>query len=149
MSKKIIASALMVLLVVIVFVGVVSPARLKAGDSIPGVNAALESIALRHEETYPGVRQNLRSVASPLLDFMLGSQTRSTLWLVLGVVFFVLLVGCVNIANMQLAHASERGHEFAVRRAMGAGRQRLLRLHLTGSLLLALVGVATSYVIGA
>jgi putative ABC transport system permease protein len=48
----------------------------------------------------------------------------------------------VNIANMQLAHASERGHEFAVRRAMGAGRRRLLRLHLTGSLLLALVGGA-------
>jgi len=117
-------------------------ARLRASDDLAGVNAALETIAIRIEEAHPGQRQNYRSVASPLLDFMLGSQTRSNLWLVLGVVVFVLLVGCVNIANMQLAHASERGHEFAVRRAMGAGRRRLLRLHLTGSLLLAIVGGA-------
>ncbi len=117
-------------------------ARLRADTDIQSANAALETIAIRHEETHPGVRQNMRSVASPLLDFMLGPQTQGTLWLVLGVVVFVLLVGCVNIANMQLAHASERGHEFAVRRAMGAGRRRLLRLHLTGSLLLALAGGA-------
>ncbi len=124
-------------------------ARLKGIDELPSVNAALEAIALRHEEAYPGIRQHLRSIAVPLLDYLLGSEARLALWLVLGAITFVLFIGCVNIANMQLAHASERGHEFAVRRAMGAGRRRLLRLHMTGSVLLALAGGATGTVLAA
>jgi putative ABC transport system permease protein len=98
--------------------------------------ADLETIADRLALEYSREQEGWGVTVAPLHDDLVG-EIRPALLLLQGAVFVVLLIACVNVANLQLARGSVRHGEFAVRTALGAGRGRLARQLLTESLLLA------------
>ena len=89
----------------------------------------------------PGAEYRRDVAPTPLQDDVVGTTGR-LLWMLFGCVLLVLLVGCVNVANLLLARATLRARELAVRAALGGGRGRLLRQLVTESLLLAVLGAS-------
>jgi predicted permease len=122
--------------------GFASIARLRPGQTLDETLAQLLAIAQRIESDYPQLRAGTSNDLVPLSERVVGSDTRTLLWVMFGAVAFVLLIGCVNLANLQLAGATRRERELAIRSAIGAGRLRLVRQLLSESLVLALSGGA-------
>ena len=115
--------------------------RLAPGATAASVTAELRTIVGRiHAEmgAYPP-QMHFEPFALPVLDQVVGS-VRAALWVLLGAVAFVLLIACVNIANLLLARLEARRREFAVRSALGAGRAALARQLLVEGGLLAVGG---------
>jgi predicted permease len=115
-------------------------ARLKPGVTIVQANAELQSLAADFVREYPGDYSDgkLRLVAHPLHS-ELTRAALPVLYMLAGAVAFVLLIACVNVANVMLANGTARQREIAIRRAMGAGRARLIRQLVTENVVLAVL----------
>jgi putative ABC transport system permease protein len=119
-----------------------SVARLKPGVGIEKASAELEGIARRLEQAWPDSNKHRRFKVTPVLFFMIGEETREYTLMLLGAVVFVLLIACLNVANLQFARATVRMREVALRTALGASRGRVLAQLITESLLLSMAGAA-------
>lgn len=116
-------------------------ARLAPGVGIDEAQADMTRIAAALASEYPDSNQGILARVVPLHEEVLGGVDRP-LYLLLGAVAFVLLITVANVANLMLARGAARGHELAVRAALGAGSGRIVRQLLTEALLLAAAGGA-------
>lgn len=116
-------------------------ARLKPGVTPAQAAQDMERVNRGLEAAYPDVDAGIKTTIVPMKEEIVG-DVQPVLWVLMVAVLFVLLIACVNVANLQLARATAREREFAVRVALGAGQSRLLRQMLTESLALSAMGGA-------
>jgi len=120
--------------------------RLRRGVTLEQARGEMDSIGRALADEYPDPNEGQTVRIVPMSE--LGeSRLRSTLGPMLGIVGFVLLIACANVANLLLARAATRGHELAVRSALGAGRGRIVRQLLTESVVLACGGGAAGLIL--
>ncbi len=113
--------------------------RLKTGVTWAQAQSEMDSIARHLEAEYPDSDSNRRIRIVPLHTQATG-QIQRPLVVLFGSVFLMLLIACINVANLLLARGTVREREFALRRALGAGRLRVIAQLLTESLVLAAAG---------
>jgi len=129
--------------------------RLRPNTSLAVARAEMDGLAKQLGEEFPEERAAVNGMRGITLDpagtyilpVLNASELRQFVLLLFGVVAFTLLLAAANIANLLLARASARVHEIGVRRAVGAGRSRLIRQLVTESLVLALVGGAAGLLV--
>ncbi len=115
--------------------------RLRPGVSPAAVQSEIDRVSKRLKELDPGSNTDKEARIEFYMDGLLGGYRRRLL-ILLGAVACVLLIGCVNVANLLLARGAARSREIAIRAALGAGRRRIVRQLLTESLVLSLAGAA-------
>jgi putative ABC transport system permease protein len=120
--------------------------RLEAGTSLAAAQADLNAIAARAEQQFPDSNSGWDTTLSSLQEAVVG-RIRPALLTLTAAVGFVLLIACVNLANLLLSRSAARRREMGVRSSLGAGRARLIRQLLTESVLLAALGAAAGLAI--
>jgi putative ABC transport system permease protein len=124
-------------------------ARMKPGVTIEAARAEMAAISNALAEESPATNKGHRATVDPLRERLASRELRLTSLLLFGVVAFVLLMCCANVANLLLARTCARARELAVRSALGAGRARIVRQLLTESVVLAALGGVLGIAVGA
>src|SRR5262245_7618051 len=114
--------------------------RLKDGVNVEQARAEMDTIGARIARDYPDSNKGWGVSLVRFADAVVGTQLRSSLYVLLSAVGMLLLIGCANLANLTLARGTSREREVAVRGAVGAGRGRLVRQFLTENVLLSAIG---------
>src|SRR5262245_17654414 len=122
--------------------GFIGRGRLAPRATLESARAELDTIPARLRAQYPDTNASFGVTTDALFDRVVGSTTERSLWLLWGAVGFVLLIACVNVANLSLARVAVRRGEFSLRTALGATRARLVRQILAEKLVLAAAGAA-------
>ncbi len=122
-------------------------ARLKPGASVEAARAALNTVSANLGKQYVATNSNIRAAIAPLRDDLSGGVKQSLLAL-LGASGLIVLIACVNVANLLMVRAAGRQHESSVRMALGAGRVRMMRQLMTESLLIAIAGCVAGIGLG-
>jgi putative ABC transport system permease protein len=122
--------------------------RLAPGSTFQQARAELDTIAINLQKAYPVQNPDIGVNVTTLRDQLVG-DTRSAILVLFGAVLFVLLIACLNVANLFLVRGAARSREIAVRQACGASRNRIIRQMLTESFLLAAIGGALGILVGA
>ena len=123
--------------------------RMKPGVTVEQASADMATVADGLAREYQATNKGRGVRIEPLHDALIGSDLRTTSILFLGVVGFVLLICCANVANLLLARATVRMRELSLRSALGAGRWRVARQLVTESLVLAAIGGVLGVAVGA
>jgi putative ABC transport system permease protein len=123
--------------------------RLAKGVSFQAAQADLNTVAKSLAAQYPKDDDGMGVTLSTSAEWLADSDLRTKLWVLMSAVAFLLLIACVNLANLLLAKATGRTREIAVRAALGASRVRIVRMVLTESLVLGLTGAIFGIVLAA
>jgi putative ABC transport system permease protein len=116
-------------------------ARLKPGVTLPQAQARVNAVMARNAAQFPETNRDRTMRVLPLLDDTVG-ESRSSVYVLMGAAGLVLLIACLNVANLFLGRSLGQSRDVAIRTALGANRVRLIRQRLTESLLVAVVGGA-------
>jgi len=122
--------------------------RFAPGSTLQQARAELDTVAINLQKAYPVQNADIGINVTTLRDQLVG-DTRPAILVLFGAVVFVLLIACVNVANLFLVRGAARSREIAVRQACGASRSRIIRQMLTESFLLAAIGGALGILVGA
>jgi putative ABC transport system permease protein len=122
--------------------------RMKPGVRLQQARADMDAVTAHIAAAYPISNKGWGASVEPLKNDFLPPERIHNLWLLLGAVGFVLLIACVNIANLLLAKGAARLREIAVRNAVGANRRQIFNQFLTESIVLALIGGGLGIALG-
>ena len=122
--------------------------RMKPGVRLQQARADMDAVTAHIAAAYPLSNKGWGASVEPLKNDFLPPERIHNLWLLLGAVGFVLVIACVNIANLLLAKGAARLREIAVRNAVGANRRQIFNQFLTESIVLALIGGGLGIALG-
>jgi len=121
--------------------------RLAPGATLDQVRSELAALALRLAEQFPDTNRDWSASAQPLRQAMIPDDVALVIWLMMGGVTLVLFIACANVANLQLARATSRRREIAVRASLGAGRGIIIRQLLTEAVALSFLALPLGLIV--